>query len=73
VTISKNLLVGACVLTRAAALRSQGVVLPADVETFSPRSLEELSALTRRDEPVRAATTSTTRRTSGRKSPAAMT
>ncbi|MDP3501667.1 MAG: PfaD family polyunsaturated fatty acid/polyketide biosynthesis protein [Myxococcales bacterium] len=59
VTISKNLLVGACVLTRAAALRAQGVVLPADVEAFSPRSLEELSTLIRRDEPVRTATTST--------------
>ncbi len=64
VTISKNLLVGACVLTRAAALRSQGVVLPADVEAFAPRSVEELEQLTRRDAPVRAAITSTKSQTS---------
>jgi len=51
VTISKNLLVGACVLTRAAALRAQGVVLPADVEAFAPRSLEELEQLTRSEAP----------------------
>ncbi|MBL8934378.1 MAG: PfaD family polyunsaturated fatty acid/polyketide biosynthesis protein, partial [Archangium sp.] len=49
VTISKNLLVGACVLTRVAALRAQGVVLPAEVEAFSPRSVEELEQLTRRE------------------------
>ncbi|MCA2980962.1 MAG: acyltransferase domain-containing protein, partial [Myxococcaceae bacterium] len=45
VTLAKNLLVGACVLTRAAALRAQGVVLPPDVEAFPPRPLAELDAL----------------------------
>ncbi|MBM4782691.1 MAG: SDR family NAD(P)-dependent oxidoreductase [Archangiaceae bacterium] len=49
VTISKNLLVGACVLTRVAALRAQGVVLPAEVEAFTPRPVEELEQLTRRE------------------------
>lgn len=50
VTVSKNLLVGACVLTRVAALRSQGVVLPAEVEHFAPRPLEALSRLVARQE-----------------------
>ncbi|MFO0597024.1 MAG: PfaD family polyunsaturated fatty acid/polyketide biosynthesis protein [Myxococcaceae bacterium] len=43
--ITKNLLVGACVHTRVALLRSQGVVLPAEVEHFAPRSLAELESL----------------------------
>ncbi len=45
VLIARNLMVGACALTRAAALRTQGVVLPADVEHFAPRTHLELDAL----------------------------
>ncbi|MGV3625484.1 MAG: PfaD family polyunsaturated fatty acid/polyketide biosynthesis protein, partial [Archangium sp.] len=45
VSIARNLLVGACVLCRVAALRAQGVVLPAEVEHFAPRSHAALDAL----------------------------
>ncbi len=45
VTIGQNLLVGACVLTRAAALRAQGVVLPPEVEAFVPRDRVALERL----------------------------
>jgi PfaD family protein len=45
VLIARNLMIGACALTRAAALRTQGVVLPADVEHFAPRTHLELDAL----------------------------
>jgi PfaD family protein len=51
VTIAQNLLVGACVLTRAAALRAQGVVLPAEVEAFTPKTRAELDALVRVEAP----------------------
>ncbi|MDX2011704.1 MAG: PfaD family polyunsaturated fatty acid/polyketide biosynthesis protein [Myxococcaceae bacterium] len=60
VTIAQNLLVGACVLTRVAALRAQGVVLPAEVEAFAPRTRAELDALVQVETaaaPVVAATT----------------
>ncbi len=52
VTITRNLLTGACALTRVAALRAQGVVVPAEVESFTPRTLDELSRLVRRDQAV---------------------
>ena len=45
VVIAKNLLVGAAVLTRAAALRTQGIKLPAAAERFAPRAEAELDAL----------------------------
>ena len=45
VVIAKNLLVGAAVLTRAAALRSQLGALPAGADRFAPRSLDALDAL----------------------------
>ena len=45
VSIARNLLVGACVLSRVAALRAQGVVLPAEIEHFAPRSHAELDTL----------------------------
>ena len=45
VSIARNLLIGACVLARVAALRSQGVVLPAEAEHFAPRTNTELDAL----------------------------
>ncbi len=45
VLIARNLLVGACMLSRVAALRSQGVVLPSEVEQFAPRTHAALDAL----------------------------
>lgn len=40
-----NLLQGACVVTRAAALRNQGVTLPSIAESFKPITLEELKRM----------------------------
>ncbi len=45
VVIARNLMAGAAVLTRVAALRSQGVVVPAEVEQFVPRDEAALDAL----------------------------
>jgi PfaD family protein len=45
VLLAKNLLVGAAVLTRIAALRSQGVEVPASLERFTPRGEAALDAL----------------------------
>ncbi|MDY6790031.1 MAG: PfaD family polyunsaturated fatty acid/polyketide biosynthesis protein [Thermodesulfobacteriota bacterium] len=42
VTIAMNLLLGACVITRANLLKSQGIPLASDMEKFSPRPLEEI-------------------------------
>ncbi|MFZ5440968.1 MAG: PfaD family polyunsaturated fatty acid/polyketide biosynthesis protein [Myxococcota bacterium] len=45
VLIARNLLVGACVISRAAALRSQGVTLSSELEHFAPRTHRELDEL----------------------------
>ncbi|HWV38025.1 MAG TPA: PfaD family polyunsaturated fatty acid/polyketide biosynthesis protein, partial [Vulgatibacter sp.] len=45
VPVAKNLLAGAAVLTRIAALRVQGVAIPAELERFSPRTEAELEAM----------------------------
>jgi PfaD family protein len=45
VTIARNLLIGACALTRVAALRTQGVALPSGVDAFRPRTAQGLDAL----------------------------
>lgn len=45
VTVARNLLAGAAVLTRASWLRSAGVVLPAEAERFAPREPAELDGL----------------------------
>ena len=45
VTVARNLLIGACVVTRAAWLRQQGVVLPPDAARFSPLTEAELDDL----------------------------
>ena len=45
VAIARNLITGAAVLTRVAALRSQGVAVPAELEQFAPREVSELDAL----------------------------
>ena len=43
--VALNLLQGACVVTRAAALRNQGVTLPIAAEFFKPLTLEELKRM----------------------------
>jgi len=43
--VGLNLLQGACVVTRAAALRNQGVSLPAGSESVKPLTLEELKKM----------------------------
>jgi trans-AT polyketide synthase/acyltransferase/oxidoreductase domain-containing protein len=45
VTVAMNLLLGAAALTRAGWLRTQGVPLPPDAQTFIPCRREELAAL----------------------------
>ncbi|HEY0838657.1 MAG TPA: PfaD family polyunsaturated fatty acid/polyketide biosynthesis protein, partial [Vulgatibacter sp.] len=45
VPVAKNLLAGAAVLTRVAALRAQGAVVPAELERFRPKTDDELLAL----------------------------
>jgi hypothetical protein len=45
VPIAGNLLHGACVLGRVAALRNQGVIVPDDCIDVAPRELAELEAL----------------------------
>lgn len=47
VTVARNLLVGACVVTRAAWLRQQGIVLPPDAARFSPLTETALDNLER--------------------------
>ncbi len=42
VTVAMNLLYGASVVTRANWLRTQGVILPAGVDKFSPMTLSEI-------------------------------
>jgi trans-AT polyketide synthase/acyltransferase/oxidoreductase domain-containing protein len=45
VTVARNLLVGACVVTRAAWLRQQGIALPPDAARFAPLTDDELDEL----------------------------
>ena len=45
VTVAMNLLVGACVITRANLLKSQGISLGPDMEKFSPRPFSEIKKL----------------------------
>ncbi|MDX2440435.1 MAG: PfaD family polyunsaturated fatty acid/polyketide biosynthesis protein, partial [Desulfobacterales bacterium] len=45
VTVAMNLLLGACVLTRANLLKSQGISLGPDMEKFSPRPFSEIKKL----------------------------
>jgi PfaD family protein len=45
VTVAMNLLCGAAAITRVNWLRGQGVVLPAGIGNFSPRTLAEISKL----------------------------
>ena len=45
VNVARNLLTGACVGTRAACLRQQGVVLPPEAAQFKPLTDEALDAL----------------------------
>ncbi len=45
VTVAMNLLLGACVVTRANWLKHQGVLLPEATGRFSPRSLSEINGL----------------------------
>lgn len=45
VTVAMNLMVGAAALTRAGALRTQGVLLPPEALQFRPRTQAELRAL----------------------------
>jgi PfaD family protein len=45
VTIARNLMTGAAVLTRVAALRTQGLAVPAELEQFVPRDEAGLDAL----------------------------
>ena len=45
VTVALNLLVGAAALTRAGWLRAQGIRLPAEAQSFTPRTRDELAAL----------------------------
>ena len=52
VVVGRNLLVGAAMLTRAAALRTQMGALPPGVEHFAPRSLNALDALVRPRAPL---------------------
>ena len=47
VTVARNLLTGACVVTRASWLRQQGVALPPDAARFSPLTDAELDDLER--------------------------
>ncbi len=47
VVLAKNLLVGAAMLTRAAALRTQAGALPAGVDHFAPQTPSALEALAR--------------------------
>ncbi len=51
VVVAKNLLVGAAVLTRAAALRAQGFDVPAEVTQFGPLTEAEIDALLMRFTP----------------------
>ena len=52
VVIAKNLLVGAAVLTRAAALRTQMGVIPPEAERFTPRPEAQLDAVMHRRAPM---------------------
>jgi trans-AT polyketide synthase, acyltransferase and oxidoreductase domains len=45
VTIAMNLLVGACVITRANLLKSQGIALGPDIGKFSPIELSKFKKL----------------------------
>lgn len=45
VTVARNLLYGACVLTRVHFLRCQGVSIPAEWQTIEPHTDEELSPI----------------------------
>lgn len=45
VTVAMNLLLGACVLTRANLLKSQGIALGLDIGKFSPIELAEIKKL----------------------------
>ncbi|MBW2606627.1 MAG: PfaD family polyunsaturated fatty acid/polyketide biosynthesis protein [Deltaproteobacteria bacterium] len=45
VTVAMNLLVGACVITRANLLKSQGIALGPDIGKFSPIELSEIKKL----------------------------
>ncbi len=47
VTVARNLLVGACVVTRAAWLRQQGIAVPPAASRFSPLTDAELDELER--------------------------
>lgn len=42
ITVAMNLLVGACVITRANLLKSQGIILGPDIAKFSPLPLAEI-------------------------------
>ncbi|MBT8356150.1 MAG: PfaD family polyunsaturated fatty acid/polyketide biosynthesis protein, partial [Deltaproteobacteria bacterium] len=44
ITVAMNLLVGACVITRANLLKSQGITLGPDMGKFSPLPLAEISS-----------------------------
>lgn len=44
-TVAMNILTGAAVLTRAASLRNQQVVLPSRAQSFAPRELPQISEL----------------------------
>lgn len=44
-TVAMNLLVGACVATRAGWIRSQGVALPESSGRFAPRTLSDINSL----------------------------
>ncbi|WP_373048793.1 PfaD family polyunsaturated fatty acid/polyketide biosynthesis protein [Vulgatibacter sp.] len=45
VPVARNLLAGAAFLARVAALRAQGLALPAELERFAPREAEALDAM----------------------------
>jgi len=57
VVMAKNLMVGAAVLTRTAALRTQVGALPAGVEHFAPASEATLDAMVRGRDELRASAT----------------
>jgi len=45
ITVAMNLLVGACIITRANLLKSQGIALGPDIGKFSPIELSEIKKL----------------------------
>jgi trans-AT polyketide synthase/acyltransferase/oxidoreductase domain-containing protein len=49
VVIAMNILTGCAVLGRVAALRAQGIPVPAAAQRFAPRELAEIETLLRRD------------------------